>query len=150
MEGSTTAEGAQQFGGTPTATRPTASTFNVAMTTVLLAALPPLVYYMWICLEYFNGKLALPTAAWVHYFPWPTWQSTAIVAGWFIFQGLLQIYAPGKWIDGTPLSDGRRLQYKMNGWFSWWFTWAVIVAGIALKLFSPTILADQFGHSLPR
>ena len=30
------------------------------------------------------------------YFPLPTATSVAIVAGWFIFQGLLQIYAPGQ------------------------------------------------------
>src|SRR5689334_16775895 len=91
------------FGGTPTATRTTATAFNVAMTAVLLATLPPLVYYMWICLEYFGGKLAVPTVAWLRYFPWPTTTSVAIVLGWLAFQGLLQVYAPGKWIEGSPL-----------------------------------------------
>jgi protein-S-isoprenylcysteine O-methyltransferase Ste14 len=70
------------------------------------------------------------------------------VAGWLIFQGLLQIFAPGKWVEGTQLSDGTRLKYKMNGWVAWWSTWAVLAAGLALEHFSPTILADQFGALL--
>jgi protein-S-isoprenylcysteine O-methyltransferase Ste14 len=100
---------------------------------------------MWICLEYQGGNLAWPSLAMVRHFPLPTWTSAGIVAGWLLFQGLLQIYAPGKWVEGTPLIDGSRLRYKMNGWFSWWFTWAVVGLGVALHVFRPTILADQFG-----
>jgi protein-S-isoprenylcysteine O-methyltransferase Ste14 len=140
----TVGDGAR-FGGTPTATRPTASAFNVVMTVVLLVTLPPLVYYLYVCLQFFDGRLAIPSGEWLHYIPAPTLTSAAIVGGWFLFQGLLQIYAPGAWIEGTPLHDGTRLQYKMNGWFTWWLTWACIVAGVALKLFRPSILADQFG-----
>src|SRR5262249_27740464 len=103
-----------------------------------------LVYYMWMCLEYNGGNLGVPTVEWLRHFPLPTVSSVAIVAGWFLFQGLLQIYAPGKWVDGTPLADGTRLQYRMNGWFSWWFTWAVL-AGAVLLGTPATILADQFG-----
>ena len=136
---------ASGLGGAPTAMRPTATRFNVVMTVVLLIALPPLVYYMWICLEYHNGALVWPSLEMATRFPLPTWTSVGILAGWFVFQGLLQICAPGKWIEGTPLADGTRLKYKMNGWFSWWFTWVVIAAGVALQWIPPTILADQFG-----
>ena len=132
------------LGGTPTATRPTASAFNVAGTVVLLAALPPLVYYVWYCLEFNAGQLAWPALAMLAHFPLPTATSVGIVAGWFLFQGLLQVYAPGRWIEGTALADGRRLRYRMNGWFSWWLTWAVLGAGALLGLYSPTVLADQF------
>jgi protein-S-isoprenylcysteine O-methyltransferase Ste14 len=136
------------FGGTPTATRPTASTFNVVGTVALLVALPPIVYYFWFCLEYANGMLVLPSADWLRHFPLPTVRSTTIVAGWLVFQALLQVYAPGKWIEGTPLHDGTRLKYKMNGWFTWWFTWAVLVAAVALHLVRPSVLADEFGPLL--
>src|SRR5438552_19182082 len=87
------------IGGTPTATRPTATTFNVVMTIVLLLALPPLVYYMWMCLEFNHGALFIPwpSSKVLDWFPMPTLTSVGIVAGWFIFQGLLQVYAPGKW-----------------------------------------------------
>src|SRR4051794_34018626 len=94
------------IGGTPTATRPTATVFNVVMSAVLLIALPPLVYYMWMCLQYNHGALMLPSAKMLEWFPLPTVTSVAIVAGWFLFQGLLQVYAPGKWIEGAPIQDG--------------------------------------------
>ncbi len=148
MTSTTATEDSATLGGTATSIRPTATTFNVIMTVVLVLALPPLVYYMWMCLEYNAGNLMLPSALMLERFPLPTLTSIGIVGGWFIFQGLLQIYAPGKWIEGTPLADGTRLKYKMNGWFTWWFTWAMIVGGIALHLFSPTVLADQFGPLL--
>lgn len=136
------------FGGAPTATRSTATRFNVVMTVVLLAALPPLVYYMWICLAHFGGRLMAPSLALVRYFPWPTATSVAIVVGWLTAQALLQIYVPGKWVEGTPLSDGTRLRYKMNGWATWWITWAALGGGVALHIVRPTILADQFGPLL--
>lgn len=136
------------LGGTPTSIRTTASPANVVLTIVLLLALPPLVYYLWFCLEYNHGKLALPSREMLMAIPAPTLTSVGIIAGWLIFQSLLQIYAPGKWAEGPPLPDGTRLKYKLNGWAAWWITWAVLAAGVALKLFSPTILADQFGPLL--
>jgi protein-S-isoprenylcysteine O-methyltransferase Ste14 len=78
----------------------------------------------------------------------PTTTSVAIYAGWFLFHAIMQIYAPGPWKDGTPLQDGTRLSYRMNGWFTWWFTWALIVGGVLLHWISPTILYDQFGPLL--
>jgi delta14-sterol reductase len=136
------------LGGTPTSIRSTAGPFNVLMTVVLLIVLPPFVYYMWFCLAFNGGQLAWPSVDMLRHFPLPTPTSIAIVAGWLAFQSLLQIYAPGPWVAGTPLLDGTRLKYKMNGWVAWWVTWAVLAAGVALHLISPTILADQFGPLL--
>lgn len=141
-------DSAAGFDGTPTATRPTATTFNVIMTVVLLVALPLLVYYLWICLEYHHGVLVWPSPEMLKQFPLPNWTSVGLVAAWLVFQSFLQVYAPGKRVEGTPLRDGTRLSYTMNGWLVWWLTWAVIAAGVALHFIPPTILADQFGPLL--
>ena len=133
---------------TPTSTRVTASSANVALTLIMLLTLPLLVYYLWFCLGFNHGNLALPSAEMVRAIPAPNWTSTLIIVGWLVFQGLLQIYAPGKWVEGTPLANGARLKYRMNGWVAWWFTWVVLAAGVTLKIFSPTILADQLGPLL--
>ena len=45
-----------------------------------------------------------------------------MLGGWVLFQALLQIVAPGRVVEGTPLRDGRRLQYRINGWSAWWLT----------------------------
>jgi hypothetical protein len=41
-----------QLGGTPTSARQAATPFNVVMTVALLIALPPFVYYLWVCLAF--------------------------------------------------------------------------------------------------
>ena len=126
------------------------STLRVVAMPVLL---PPLVYYLWICLEHNGGALMLPrsTADWawlVQRVPAPTWPAVAIVVGWFAFQAVLQIAAPGPWREGLPLRDGSRLRYRMNGWFAWWATWAVLAAGVLAGWIRPTVLADHFGPLL--
>jgi len=118
------------------------------MTIILLFALPALVYYLWYCLTFNRGQPMLPSPEMLNRFPLPTATSVVIVAGWLIFQALLQICVPGEQVEGTPLPDGTRLKYTMNGWRSWWLTWAVLFAGVALQLFPPTILADELGALL--
>src|SRR5262249_10713564 len=69
--------------------------------------------------------------------------SVSILVGWFAFQAALQRFAPGRWVRGVPLSDGRQLAYRMNGWFSWWFTWACLVVCVALGWIEPARLYDH-------
>jgi protein-S-isoprenylcysteine O-methyltransferase Ste14 len=120
----------------------------VAAIVVLLLALPLASYYLWNCLEFYHGHPAWPSFEMLERFPFPTFESIAIVVGWLTFQILLQIAAPGKRVYGAVLPDGSRLPYRLNGWFAWWFTWAALVTGVALGLFSPEALADRFGSLL--
>ena len=78
----------------------------------------------------------------------PTLKSVAIFSGWMAFQGLLQIYAPGPWKQGVTLDDGTRLEYRMNGWLVWWFTWACLAAAVVFGWFTPSTLYEQFGPLL--
>jgi hypothetical protein len=124
--------------------------FSLAAASILPLILPPLVCYLWICLEANGGALLLPVSReqWAFLLgkvPAPSLKAAAIFAGWFLFQALLQLYAPGKVHEGTPLADGSRLKYKMNGWFSWWFTWVCLGAGVAAGWIPATVLADNFG-----
>src|SRR5258708_31437016 len=97
------------LGGTPTSTRPTATPFNVAATAVLLLALMPLVYYLWMCLAFNHGEPMLPSAALLDHLPMPTPISVGILVGWFVWQIVLQILAPGRWVEGPLLADRTRL-----------------------------------------
>lgn len=117
---------------------------------LLMIALPPLVWWMWVCASEYGGALAIPRDAeglriLLSYVPMPTWPAVAFLFGWYGLQIALQIGAPGKWVEGTPLADGTRLPYKMNGWFSWWFTIGLFVALAWLGWVPATFLADQFG-----
>ncbi len=124
--------------------------FSFVGSLVLPILLPPLVCWMWMCLEFNGGAFILPTttAAWLDLWakvPPVTLLATAIYLGWFAVQAALQIWAPGPWVEGTPLADGSKLKYRMNGWFTWWFSWAVMVGGCFAGFWKPTILADNFG-----
>ena len=129
------------------------SAFNLYGSWVIFLVLPPFVYYIWICVTQNDGALFVPRTAqdvhwlWAHVSA-PTWQSIAIFTGWMCFQGLLQIYAPGPWKQGVALDDGTRLEYRMNGWLVWWFTWACLAAAVVFGWFKPATLYDQFGPLL--
>jgi protein-S-isoprenylcysteine O-methyltransferase Ste14 len=111
----------------------------------LMLLLPLLVYYMWMCMVDYGGSMVVPRAEMLGRIPMPTATSVTIFAGWFSFQALLQTFAPGPWLKGPPLVDGARLMYRMNGWFSWWMTCAVVGAGCLVRLIPTTILYDQLG-----
>jgi hypothetical protein len=95
--------------------------------------LPLLAYYLWWCVESRDGALAVPGPDFWRAIPAPTARSVLIFGGWILFQALLQIYAPGPTGEGSPLSDGRRLRYRLNGWWSWWLSWLAlgVVVGAA-------------------
>jgi protein-S-isoprenylcysteine O-methyltransferase Ste14 len=137
-----------QRGLAPVAPRPAATRSGVAMTIVLLIGLPTLVYYLWICLTFNQGRIVFPSWHMLALVPPPNATSICIIAGWLIFQSLLQIWGPGNWTEGPALADGSRLAYKMNGWFAWWFTWAALAGGVAVGLIRPTILAEELGPLL--
>lgn len=119
------------------------------MVALLILALPLLVYYMLFCISANGGALFLPRSMsdltrMISRAAAPTAAAALIYGAWFLLQVLLQIYAPGKIVEGTPLEDGSRLKYKMNGWFSWWFTWALIGLLVVSGTLKPTLLYDHF------
>lgn len=111
----------------------------------LMLVLPPLVWWMWWCMVEHGGNMVPPTLDMLRQIPWPTTTSIGLYLGWFAFQALLQVAAPGPWVEGATLTDGSRLLYKMNGWFSWWLTWAVVAVAVWRGWLSATVLYDHFG-----
>lgn len=120
---------------------------------LLLIALPPFTYYLWLCVTDFGGAFAFPLSIseWRDLFsriPGPSVTAVIIYGGWFLFQAALQVAAPGTIHHGVPLADGTRLQYKMNGWSSFWFTIAVASLACWLQWIPATIIYDEFGPLL--
>jgi protein-S-isoprenylcysteine O-methyltransferase Ste14 len=115
--------------------------------------LPLVVYYLWLCVNDYEGALALPTSAdelgrWLSRFPPPTFAAAAIYGGWIFLHIVLQVAAPGKIHEGTPLADGSRLRYKMNGWFSFCFTLVLLGLAVWTGWLAPTLAYDHFGALL--
>src|SRR5262245_12141057 len=97
----------------------------------MMIALPALVYYLWICVHYHAGELVLPRSAadlrrLASLLPPMTPRAVVIFFGWLALQAALQVFAPGRWVEGLPLDDGTRLRYRMNGWSALWITLALL------------------------
>ena len=103
-----------------------------------LLFLQSLVYYSWICVEFYGGALQYPRSAHpaelvsvlsrlldhVLAHALPTWKATLIYLGWMSWQVLLALVGPGPSAEGMLLADGRtRLVYKCNGLFAWYRLW---------------------------
>ncbi len=115
---------------------------------LMMVLLPLLTIYFWISLALFGGAFFIPGSGFLSQIPAPTRTAVIVYAGWLLLQILLQIFAPGKICEGARLADGTRLKYKMNGWFSFWFSMAVAVIVAGLGWVSPAIFYDQFGPLL--
>ena len=121
---------------------------DLAGALVLMIGLPSFTYYVWICVRDFGGALALPSSEMLSRIPAPDVTAIAVYAGWFLLQVLLQIAVPGQIHEGLPLADGTRLKYKMNGWFSFWFTMGLAAASVVFRWIPATIFYDEFGALL--
>ena len=124
---------------------PRPSLLHTAGALALMLGLPPLTYYLWLCLTDFGGALVVPTSKDV---PAPTLTAVALYGSWLLLQALLQIWMPGQNHAGPPLADGSRLAYRMNGWLSFWLTLAALLGAAAMGWIAPTIAYDQFGPLL--
>jgi protein-S-isoprenylcysteine O-methyltransferase Ste14 len=114
----------------------------------MLAGLPALTYYLCFCLTFADGALADPRILAAARAAAPTATSLSIYGAWLLLQAGLHVAAPGKRREGMPLADGSRLTYRLNGWFAFWTTWAVVLVAVRLGWVVPTIAYDQFGPLL--
>jgi Ergosterol biosynthesis ERG4/ERG24 family len=127
--------------------------FGAAKWLLAMAALPWVAFYLFLSIRAFGGLLVLPTTryAWAQVFsqmPAPTGYALKLYLSWLLFQVALQIIVPGRIHSGMPLSDGTRLDYKMNGWTCFLLTLFAAVTGVRMGWISPTVLYDHFGPLL--
>ena len=114
----------------------TASPSRSAGPLLLMATLPPFVYWLWICLTFYDGAPVLPTSvatarAMIARVPPPTTLAVVLYSAWWIVQVALALVLPGPVREGTPLADGSRLAYRLNGWPAFWATLALAALAVA-------------------
>jgi len=120
-------------------------------TTFWTVLLPAVVYYMFFCVR-FNGGALLPRET-INLAPFtsfwdsitPTWEAALIYAVWIVFQGLMQAFIPGKKVMGRPVTDGSRLQYKMNGVVSFIITFVVLGIAVWMGWIKFDLIYNNFG-----
>ena len=111
----------------------------------MLVGLPGLTWYFAISFVHYDATLVWPNAAfWSHVEP-PSPASIAFYLLWIVFQALLAALLPGRAVEGTPLPDGRRLDYKLNGLFALGLTVAAAAAAVAAGVVPAGALYDEFG-----
>jgi hypothetical protein len=109
------------------------------------------VYYLYFCVA-FDGGAIIPTghADWRGFFVAivPTPQAGVAYLLWLSFQVVLYMVLPGRLVEGLPLEDGSRLVYRLNGLAAMTVTFAALLVGQSLHVFSLTWIPDNFGSLL--
>jgi len=111
----------------------------------MVVGLPLLTWYFAVAFVHYDAALVWPDAAfWSRVEP-PSAASVGFYLLWIAFQAVLAAALPGRVAEGSPLPDGRRLAYRLNGLLALGLTLAVAFAGAGLGLYPAGLLFDQFG-----
>jgi len=107
-----------------------------------------IVFYLYFGVEFNAGRLT-PSAEsdWSGFFSAlvPTAFATAVFLGWFVFQVLLERFLPAQIVEGTPLPDGSRLRYRINGLAAMGVSLAAVGLGYAGGWLDLARVFDEFG-----
>lgn len=113
---------------------------------VLLVAMPVLSLYLWVCIHKHGGALVLPTLSVLREIPLPSLRGAAYFLGFVGFQALIQVVLPGRTVLGLAQRDGLKVEYKLNGLFSFVVTLGALAAVYAAGwVKGATVLAELGG-----
>jgi protein-S-isoprenylcysteine O-methyltransferase Ste14 len=107
-----------------------------------------IVFYLYFGVEFNAGRL-IPSeeSDWRGFFAAlsPTAFAASVFLGWFVFQVLLERFLPAKIAEGTPLPDGSRLHYRINGLAAMGVSLAAVGLGYAGGWLDLARVIDEFG-----
>jgi protein-S-isoprenylcysteine O-methyltransferase Ste14 len=113
-----------------------------------LALLTAVVFYLYFGVQWNAGRL-LPggVSDWSGFFAAivPTAFAATVFLGWFACQVLLERLLPAKIALGTPLPDGSRLRYRINGLLAMGVSLAAVGLGYAQGWLDLARVFDEFG-----
>ena len=122
----------------------TRTLFNAAFV-VMLIGLPLATVYFAVGFVHFDAALVFPDRAfWSHVEP-PSVGILLLYLAWIGFQAALFHWLPGRTVEGEPLPDGRRLEYRLNGLLALAVTLGAAGGAVALDLVPATIFHDTLG-----
>ncbi|KAH9808967.1 ergosterol biosynthesis ERG4/ERG24 [Melampsora americana] len=132
-------------------------------TSFMMVFFPSLMYYFFICLWCYDGKLSRPDSLmpsdviswWTEFWGLiklhtsPTWSSFRLYTGFMLYELFLAWVMPGVWQEGLPIPslNGGKMLYYCNALASWYTTLATV---FILDRFTPYFklvdIFDQLGH----
>lgn len=111
--------------------------------------IPVISLYLWLCMHRRGGGLWIPhSIVDLADVPLPTWRAAGLFAAWLGLQLLLHLFGPGKRELGIPLRDGVRLPYRLNGWFAFLTSTALLLALFATRMLDPWTIVNELGGLL--
>jgi len=105
--------------------------FNVGFVLMLLG-MPLATFYFAIAFVRHDAALVWPDADYWSALPGPSFVAVGLYLAWVAFQAVLFHRLPGRAVEGAPLPDGRRLDYRLNGLAALGVT--VALAGLAVAI----------------
>jgi len=109
------------------------------------------VYYLFFAIEFNAGGLIPTTGGDYAGFASaivPSFAALGAYIAWFAFQALLERVLPAKIAQGTPLPDGSRLDYRINGLAAMFVTLVTVGVGYAMGWLPLALLHEHFGAML--
>ncbi|KAI3475434.1 hypothetical protein L1887_63202 [Cichorium endivia] len=142
-----------------TSTR-TGSSAGPGVSTAMMTLFPLLMYYLWICLWFYDGKLVVPNSlddiwpflqrmsAHVRDDAFPTKRAFAGYGGLMVFQFLLAVVMPGYMQEGLPVPSlgYKTLMYKCNALSSFYATLVTCAVLHVSGVYRLTTIIEHFGE----
>ncbi|KAL2912476.1 C-24(28) sterol reductase [Polyrhizophydium stewartii] len=127
--------------------------------TFMMVFFPLLMFYMWACLEFYEGALVVPAslsdigpffgrlAAHVAERAAPTAWAWAVYWAFVVFEALLAVTMPGPVVKGLPVPalNNRQLEYLCNGVSSFYVTLVTSAVLHFTGLFHLSLIIDNLG-----
>jgi protein-S-isoprenylcysteine O-methyltransferase Ste14 len=124
---------------------------RVPIAQINIVVITAIVYYLYFGIA-FNGAGLIPGAGsdWGGFFAAIVPGATAalVVVGWFFFQAVLERLLPARIVQGTPLPDGTRLSYRINGALAMAASLGAVLLGHAAGWLDLAWLHAHFGAVL--
>ncbi|GAC76456.1 sterol reductase [Moesziomyces antarcticus T-34] len=128
--------------------------------TAMMTLFPLLMYYLWICLWFYDGKLVVPNSlddiwpflqrmgAHVRDDAFPTKRAFAGYGGLMVFQFLLAVVMPGYMQEGLPVPSlgYKTLMYKCNALSSFYATLVTCAVLHVSGVYRLTTIIEHFGE----
>ncbi|KAH9027934.1 ERG4/ERG24 ergosterol biosynthesis protein [Lactarius hengduanensis] len=128
--------------------------------TAMMVGFPMLMYYLWICLWFYDGQLVFPTSIggikpflnqmWAHVRDdaSPNLYAWKVYSGLIFYELFLAWVMPGYMQEGLPVPSlgYKTLMYKCNALFSVYFTLATAAVLHYYHIFRLTEIIDNYGH----
>ncbi|KAI9440746.1 ergosterol biosynthesis ERG4/ERG24 [Lactarius indigo] len=128
--------------------------------TAMMVGFPMLMYYLWICLWFYDGQLVFPTSIggikpflnqmWAHVRDdaSPNLYAWKVYSGLIFYELFLAWVMPGYMQEGLPVPSlgYKTLMYNCNALFSVYFTIATAAVLHYYHIFRLTEIIDNYGH----